>query len=347
MFQELLQVVISDVDTVSSVLLTNDRFRTIFLDEKNNLREELKKFEELSLLITGTPSEVGWKVYDHCSTVTRLYAIYEKFVKSLVASWLRLLPNCVAQYKDLEERIRDTHRIGVGRLLVDLSKTRFNHLSIEKVVSSLFYGVHENAEYDLIPDAFLLYEQNLRKDELNKLICDAGIDNAWNWVENHREVKRYIADEKSAGKELNQLVLFRNQAAHGAIEVDEILGVNSLIELADFIKVLCISLEELFALSVLEKKAAIGKFSCVGNITEWFDKPNAGVAKVRDISLATGDSVFLVSKSLCYCCVATIQSIELNDISHKSLKIEEETEVGLKFNISARKNLEIYIASSI
>jgi hypothetical protein len=275
MFPDLVKTVISDADTVISVLLTNDRFRTMFLDEESQLREELIKIREIALLIEGTPNEVAWRVYDHCSTVTRLYAVYEKFVKSLITNWLEILPACVVEYKDLEERIRESHRIGTGRLLVDLSKNRFKHLPLKRVVSSLFSGVNEDSEYDLIPDAFLLHEQNLRKDELNKLICNAGIDNAWSWIQNHREVKQYISDDKKAESELDQLILFRNQAAHGAIEVDEILGVGSLVELAEFIKVLCISLEELFAFHVIEKKAAIKEFTCIGSITEWFDRPNA------------------------------------------------------------------------
>jgi MAE_28990/MAE_18760-like HEPN len=343
MFQDLVKTVISDADTVTSILLTNDRFRTIFLDEENQLREELIKIKEIASLIDGTPNEVAWRVYDHCSTVTRLYAVYEKFVKNLITDWLEFLPNCITEYKDLEKRIRDTHRIGVGRLLVDLSKNRFEHLSVEKVVRSLFSGVNEESEYDLIPDAFLLHEQNLRKDELNKLICDAGIDNAWDWIQNHREVKQYMADDKKAESELNQLVLFRNQAAHGATEVDEILGVRSLVELAEFVKVLCMFLEELFAFHVLEKKAAINKFTYIGNITEWFNKPNAGVAKIRSVSLSQGDRIVLASKTLCFCCITTVESIHLNDTSYERLEVKEETEVGLKFSVSARKGLGIYV----
>lgn len=346
MFQDLLQAVISDVDAVASVILTNDRFRTIFLDEKSQLREELIKINELALLVDSTPNEIAWRVYDHCSTVTRLYAVYEKFVKNLITGWLEVLPNCVPQYVNLEERIRETHRTGVGKLLVDFRKNRFQHLTLKRVVNSLFSGVNEDGKYDLIPDAFLLHEQNLRRDDLNKLICDVGIDNAWNWVENHREVRRYVADEKSAANELNQLVLFRNQAAHGAIEVDEILGINNLVELVEFVKVLCISLEELFAFNVLEKKVAINEFTCIGSITEWFDQPDAGVAKVRNVTLSKEDRIFLASKTLHYCCVATVKSIHLDNTPYDRLEVKEETEVGLKFDISARQDLKIYIISS-
>lgn len=347
MFRTLLQVVIADTNTVSAMLLTNDRFRTTFLDRESQLRQELERFEEIRLLIGDAPDETSWRVYDHCSTVTRLYAIYENFVKKSISRWLELLPSCVAQYRNLEERIRDTHRIGVGRLLIDLSKNRFNHLSIERVVGSLFQGVNESAQYDLIPDAFLLHEQNLRREELNKLISNVGIENAWHWIENHREVKKYVADEKSAESELNKLVLFRNQAAHGAIDVDEILGVNSLIEFVEFVRVLCIALEELFALSFLEKKVAIGELTYIGNIFEWYSKRDAGVAKVKNTHLSIGDKVFLASRSRFYCCTATISSIRKNDIPHESIRVEEESEVGLKFDIPAVKNLDIYITSSI
>ena len=342
MFTELLDLVISDANAVHQILVTNDRLRKI-LDKDNQIRSRLEEIDELKLLINDSPHETSWRVCDHCSAVTRLYAIYEQFVKNLIIGWLDLLPNYIVKYEQLEERIRNTHRVGVGKLLIDLSKDRFNHLPIEKVVGSLFDGISGKNNYNLIPEAFLLQEQNLRKAELNRLICNIGIENAWDWIENHRNVKEYIADEKKAEYELNQLVLFRNRAAHGAIDVDEILGVGSLTELVDFTKALCIALEELFAYSALEKRTGSGEFIKIGDITEWFAEPDAGVAKISDVVLSQEDEVILASKSLSYCCSAKIISIQEDNEPRLNIQIKEETELGLKFDVSAREGLEIYI----
>ena len=122
--------------------------------------------------------------------VTRLYAIYERFVENLVGDWLGLLPGLFPRYSDLEESIQNTHQMGVGRLLIEMKKNRYGHLSIEEVVRGLFRGV-TGEEYQLLLDAFLLHEQNLRRQPLEKLFADAGIPNAWAWVEKHKTCPKY------------------------------------------------------------------------------------------------------------------------------------------------------------
>ena len=86
----------------------------------------------------------------------------------------------------------------------------------------------------------------------------------------------------------------------------------------------------------------------IGKITEWFKKPQAGVAKVKDITLTLGECVFLVlvNDELSYCYSAKIKSIQLNDIAHDRVEISSETEVGLKFDRDARKGLTIYVTKS-
>ncbi|WP_446358366.1 MAE_28990/MAE_18760 family HEPN-like nuclease [Coleofasciculus sp. A1-SPW-01] len=136
-------------------------------------------------------------MYDHCAVVTRLYAIYERFVENLIREWIQVLPDLFPVYADLEERICNTHRIGVARLLLDLTKNRFGHLSIEEVIRGLFYGASgTGTKYELLPDAFLLHEQNLRREPLEKMFADAGIGNAWTWVEKYRKIKNFISWNK-------------------------------------------------------------------------------------------------------------------------------------------------------
>jgi len=147
---------------------------------------------KLTEIIRVIPEKNEWQSYEHCAAVTRLYAVYENFVEDLISQWLRSIPQLGTSYSDLDERIKNTHREGVGRLLLDLKKKRYQNLSENDVIKGLFYGVNDNKKYDLIPDAFLLHEQNLRKDELEKLFADAGIANAWMWVNNHISVKQFV-----------------------------------------------------------------------------------------------------------------------------------------------------------
>lgn len=337
MFQDLLMTERINISTVRSIIKTNDRLRDIAFGGGAILP---------STLIQDIPSLKQWRVYDHCSVVTRLYAIYENFVENLLRDWLGLLPGLFPRYSDLEERIRNTHQMGVGRLLLDLKKNRYEHLSLEEVVRGLFHGVTGKEEYQLFPDAFLFHEQNLRKEPLEKLFADAGIPNAWAWVDQHRAVKNFVEEvrgnQNTAEGELNEMISYRNDAAHGA-PIDNFLGSNALLELCDFVETLCKALAELVTYQVVERKKLIGQIREVGKITEWFKKHEAGVAKVEETTLCVGDSLFLVSEGSSCCQLATIESIQTNDISVEKLQTTTGMEVGLKFDVNARKGLRLYI----
>ncbi len=339
MFQELLATVRENISTVRSIIKTSDRLRDIGFGG-----DAITK-HSFSTLLQDIPSLKEWRVYDHCSAITRLYAIYENFVENLISRWLGLLPGLFPRYSDLEERIRNTHQMGVGRLLLDLKKNRYEHLSPKEVVHGLFRGVTGEEEYELLSDAFLFHEQNFRRETLEKLLADAGIPNAWAWVDKHRAVNNFVEEirgnQNTTEGELNELISYRNDAAHGAL-IDDFLGSNALLELCDFVDTLCQALAELVTYQAIECKKSIGQAREIGKITEWFKKHEAGVAKVEETTLSVGGSLFLVSKGSSCCQLATIKSIRIDDIPVEEVQTTTGMEVGLKFDVDARKDLLLY-----
>lgn len=349
MFEELIERVSVKISTVRAIIKTNHRLRSIVFRDSLT-KQKLEENPEFAALIEVIASEQEWEIYDRCAVVTRLYAIYERFVEDLISDWLRLMPDLVPRYSDLGEKIQNTHQEGIGRLLIDIKKNRFQHLSVEKVVQGLSCGITGSGKYELLPDAFLLHEQNLRKDVLETVLRNAGIDEAWKWVINHKEIKYFVEEvrgsQNTAEGELKQLVDYRNEAAHGV--VDEILGTQELLDLGDFVEALCKSLADLVTYNIILHQKDIGRVREIGKITEWFKKPQAGVAKVKEVTLVLGESVFLVlvNDELSYCYSAKIESIQLDDISHNLVAITSETEVGLKFDRDARTGLTIYVTKS-
>lgn len=344
MFDELLKTVCLKISTVRSMIKINDRLRKIVFQDSSDIKQ-LKENPEFATLIEVISSKQEWRIYDRSAVVTRLYAIYERFVEDLISDWLRRMPDLVPRYSDLGEKIQNTHREGIGRLLIDIKKNRFQHLSVEKVVQGLSCGITDTGKYELLPDAFLLHEQNLRKEVLETVLKNAGIDDAWKWVINHKEIKYFIEEvrgsQNTAEGELKQLVDYRNKAAHGS--TDEILGTQELLDLGDFVEALCKSLADLVTYNIILRQIDRGLVREIGKITEWFKKPQAGVAKVKEVTLTVGEGVFLVlvNDELSYCYSAKIESIKLNDISHNHVEITSEAEVGLKFDRDARTGLTI------
>lgn len=349
MFEPLIQRVQENICIIQATIQTNERLRRIAFEETPEIltiREYFQTQELTKQIIQGIPNEKKWLEYERCAVVTRLYAVYESFVEDLIANWLEILPKIVPRYADLDERIRNTHREGVGRLLVELKKTRFSGLTDRTVVESLFSGVAGDYKYNLIPQAFLFHEQNLRKDILEKLLGDAGIPNTWKWIEKHRYIQHFIQETRgnqtNAEDELNQLILDRNDAAHATVE--RILLTSELLDLADFILALCQALAELVTYQIILKQASTGKAREIGKINRWFDKVRAARAKINQGSLSVGDPVFLVNENSSDCRLAVIQSIQLDDVSQSQIEITSETEVGLQFNINAKKGLSLYVS---
>ena len=335
MFDELLNTVRLKISTIRAILQTSDKLREITLPTE---------------LIEEIPEKNEWRIYEHCAAVTRLYAIYENFVEDLISRWLQRLPQLVSYYSNLDDIIKNTHREGAGRLLLDLKKNRYQHLSINDVIQGLFYGITQNTEYELTPDSFLLHEQNLRKDELERLFTNAGITNAWRWVTHHRSVKQLVENplgsEESAETRLNSLIDDRNAAAHRTV-VDRILGIEELLELCDFIENLCQALAELVTYKIILKQELIEQVRKIGEITEWLNKSKVVIAKVRDITLSVGDGIFLASETKAHCQLVIIESIQIDDVSKETVEITSETEVGLKFNTDAREGLSLYVETSV
>ena len=58
-----------------------------------------------------------------------------------------MLPEIVLDYDDLEKVIHNTHSYGVGRLLREKDKKRYEHLSIQEIVSGLYLGVNKDKRY--------------------------------------------------------------------------------------------------------------------------------------------------------------------------------------------------------
>jgi hypothetical protein len=349
MFDELLNTVCLKISTVRSMIKTNDRLREIVFQDSSDIKE-LKENPEFAALIEVIPSKQEWRIYDRSAVVTRLYAIYERFVEDLISDWLRRMPDLVPRYSDLGQTVQNTHREGIGRLLIDIKKNRFQHLSVEKVVQGLSCGITDTGKYELLPDAFLLHEQNLRKEVLETVLKNAGIDEAWKWVSNHKEIKYFVEEvrgrQNTAEGELKQLVDYRNEAAHGS--TDEILGTQELLDLADFVEALCKSLADLVTYNIILLQRDRGLVREIGKITEWLPKPQAYVAKVQNVILTVEERVFLVlvNDKLSYCYAAKVESIQLHGISHNHVEITSEEEVGLKFDSDARIGLTIYVTSS-
>ncbi len=337
MFQDILETAQKNIDTVRCILKTNEQLRDSIYSPSEDDDLLIKKLKE------NAPNILSWAVFDHCASVTRLYAIYEQFVEDLIRDWLKNIPKLYKKYSELPDRIKDTHQLGVGKILIDLKKDKYKNFSLEAVIRVLLAGVTEQEVYELLPDAFVIHEQNLRKDILEKLFTESGVDNTWNWLKNSRHIKRFVTDNQTTAEgELKKLITLRNEAAHRG-NIDYILGFEELRGLCDFLEVLCQALAELVSYQVIKKRIDLKQAIKIGEITEWFSKSKAAVLKseIGNINLSIGQEVFLIGEACCQS--AKIENIHINDTPVNQVQTIQEMEIGLKLSVAAKKDLKIYL----
>ena len=358
MFEGLLNNLKDEIKTIRSIINISEKLREIIADNPSQLNTE-----DLKYLQANAPLGDKWLVNDHCSSITRLYALYENFVENLVRDWIILLPQLYSCYQDLPESVRNKHQTGCATLLGNENKrNRFDSLSERDIIKNLFDTEYKNTtKYNLTSAAFLLHEANLRKDQLTRLLVDAGISatDSWQWIENHKKVKNFI-DNNSRGSvenELKNFIELRNNSAHGK-EIDTVLNANELLQLCDFVEAICQAMSELVLYCFVDRKKKIGKLQKLGEIVNWYQQKKACAIKISDEPqepnkrLEVGKKVFLVSENKKICQNAIIESIQINkngkNTPRRRIPIREikDSEIGLKFDKESQKGLEVYLVIS-
>ena len=329
-----------EAETIKSVLMTHDQIRSLIYSSDGAVIPSAGSDPLVSLKATA-PSLLPWRIYDHCAAYTRLYAVYEQFIRDIVSAWLKALPDLYKQYQSLPEGIRKGHRIGVAEILSRLAGGRYEHLSEHVVLQGIHDGVSGKTPYSLLADAFILDGPNFRAETLNELFARIGISDGWAWVSTHGMIQRFIEDEcgesSSAESELRSFVQNRNNAAHG--EVDEIVGMEGIKKVADFIISLCSVIAELFMSKVVQRRIELGQATMVGRVIREFSNSVVGV-QMQPGTVAAGEELVILRQQACYRVI--VESLEVDHVPFQKLEISTEQNVGMRLSGSAKLGSELF-----
>lgn len=298
-----------------------------------------EKCFNLSEVLNGAPDATNWKVIDHCSAVTRVYALFESFVLQVLREYLAFLSSSYT-LSALGVEFRAKYTRGIGQILLDHDKQRYQRLDIGSVLSAANDAIAGKAGYQLQPEALLRAEQNLRMPELQRLFGQCGLTGLEPWIISHTAIKAFFAEQsrlsETPASELKQIVEYRNEAAHG--EVDDVLGADVLIEFTHFFEALCRSIVDFIQYDTLRRAKEIGRATVVGIISERFSE-DVVVAKVTNATLSVNDGLYIFGRGLTM--MAEVKSIRLNNADVQTAAITNETEVGLKIGVRAKVGCEL------
>lgn len=298
--------------------------------------------EEVARRGEGIPARRDWLVFNHCASLTRLYAVFSGFVESVVAEWLCKLPKLYEQYGMLPKVLRDEHKLGVARLLPKVGDGRFRRLTAENILRGIYLGVSIESGYDLPVEAYLNHERNLKMEVLCDLFRRVGLAQSREWIRAHGELQAFMdqtyGSQQTAEAQLDTLVGFRNEAAHG-LDVAEVLSQQEQTKLAEFVLVFGVVLAEFIEFNYWQLRCEKNTGVLVGRITEYFAEPDAFVARVTNAKLEVGQTLVALETERCR--RATILSLQDNGSSVASFNAVGEVEAGIKFDIRLSKGARL------
>lgn len=298
--------------------------------------QESSLFQELSSRNALPTNLVDERIFRHCAIVTQLYRIYEGFAESSLSFWLSRLPR-YQTFSSFPEAFKNAYRHGIAQVIQNIHRRRYRHLTLSSVLETYLASVRDDTSWELVDDALTSHDANLRHSEFVSMFTSVGLEGIWHALEENTNIINYKA-ENDSDKSLEQLILdlvtFRNDAAHGT--PDDILGPAALNEWISFVRAFCRALADVITHRIVNAEATYKPNTVIGRVTETFEN-NVVIVTCEVGVLRVGESIYFLRES--DCTNAHIESLQLNDINHEELHIDQTgIEVGMRTSIKVRRN---------
>jgi len=326
MFESLLRNSLDQIEVVEALIETHDEF----------------------IAKQVTDRQVLFKAYAVASCVTRLYAIYEHFVESIVGDFLDAVPELIP-FVSLPAALRNEYRLGISRVLSKIDGERYGHLKHENVILWYHEALTNGLVYKFVTEALVHHDQNLRLNVVEHLFSRVDMSDLRGWLARSPEIHALYQEQSSTVEqldaELGTFIQTRNDAAHGVLEVLE--GKELLLRHCELVRALIGAIAAYIHNCLLIKRTTSGRMRRAGQVTEVFVQAGAFVATIDEgVELKQGMPIHLVGHG--YCAEQRIESLQVNDISLENVVATSDCfEVGIKCALNTRKNAEMFIDCAV
>jgi len=279
------------------------------------------------------------RIFRHRNIVIQLYSIYEWFSEEALTQWLAQLPRN-HKFVDLPSHFRNAYRNGISRAIRDIGKGRYKYLDLGDVLEKYSKSVQGDSSWDIVDEALVVHDWNLRRSEFVNLFSGAGLENIWPSLEKSTSIVEFISEIES-DKSLEQMILdlveYRNDANHGL--PDEIIGLEELREWLQFVVAFCKGLAEIIVHRMVAAHVKKNPDAILGLVTEKFSN-NIVVVRCDRGEFEVGESLYFLREK--DCSVVEIQSIQLDDVDKPRIQVSKEgTEIGLKISAPVAINAQV------
>jgi len=283
------------------------------------------------------------KTYSVSSCVTRLYAIYERFVETLVSDFLDAIPD-YCSFAGLTEAMRSEYRVGISHLLSRLDSPRYRHLSHENLIRWYHEALSAVEPYRFVPEALTRHDENLRLSVLSGMLSRVQATDLQGWLSHHSAISSLYPEQTSLWEqvesELKNFIQLRNDAAHGTLS--DLAGPDALLRYCDLISALIESISAYLYREVVVGRATAGKAILLGRVDEVFLAHGASIVPLRPgRSLALGQRIHVVGQWSCV--EAEVESVRIdNEAAVAVTALHNTLEVGIVTSTAPRRSVAMY-----
>jgi len=279
------------------------------------------------------PPSTSWRIYDHCAAMSRIYALFEQFCESILADWIDFRVLNVA-FNSLPAKLQDSYAAGFASILSDIHKVRFNHISSSDLIAEYHKALKGEIGYRLTSECLTHHKGNIRWDDINVMFERCGIPLLGEWVANHQSLAHHFQTKSKILEQtisrLSEFVQYRNDSAHALVEIDEILGHDEIVDLADFVMSFCLCLSDYVEKSSIEHLMSSGLATKIGVVAE-IKRNNIVVCNVEGATVKMGDVIHLITSNSYG--VRTVCGLMLNDVSTDKVVVANAVELGIKLDL--------------
>lgn len=322
MFYTLENKAISEIESLNRIISS----QYLIIPKNLDLRTNIKKFTV-------------------ASCVTRLYAIYESFIDTIISDYLDMLSECAA-FDSLSEEFKQEYRIGISTILSRLDYHKYRNLKNEDIIKWYYEAITGINPYRFVASALNRHEQNLRLNIVENLLSKIQLKDFYKWIIEHPLTKDLYEGEfkiEILESELKNFIQLRNDASHGTLdELDDLEGFANLERFFLLIKNFIRIVSSFFRSNILGYYISTNKVAEVGYVSEIFRNGACIIKARRNVLIKVKTEFYLDEKNNCTKIV--LDSLQINSANFTSVKCkQDDLEIGLKFSTSVRKKSKVYI----
>lgn len=290
------------------------------------------------------------RLFEHCTAIIRTYTVFERLVYALAEGWLNWVLRNNSSTVLANASSRAAYESGMAEIYKRQTEPRFSDVDRFSLAKShlLFDAKGKGMPpVELNAAPFFATYPNLQITHICSLFTNVAIGSPEKWL-NDSPVLMELRDEHSIGyaEALKDIVLRRNEVAHGNPDPGQLLGTNDIIARIEIVAALGTSLYEFILASActLEFGSNFGN-SLIGDVTHSWPKSQAFELVVTSSVLGVGEKVLVLEKSAIF--IDTIKSIQIDDKPTTGFCGAIGTPLGIQLNRLPKSNAKLLRAANL